>query len=93
MDPDVLKFAQMAGIFVGMCAALAGVMLVFGVASRLLRRMMSQVPAPRVDDQRLARLEQAVDAIAIEVERISESQRFISKLLGERSQESSRLLP
>jgi hypothetical protein len=93
MEPSILKFAQMAGIFITMCAALAVIMLGFNVATRLVRRVSSQLPAPRFDDQRLARLEQAVDAIAIEVERVSESQRFISKLLGERSQESSRLLP
>jgi hypothetical protein len=34
-------------------------------------------------DARLARLEQAVDAIALEVERISETQRFTTKLLNE----------
>lgn len=34
-------------------------------------------------DARLARLEQAVDAIALEVERISESQRFTAKLLAD----------
>ena len=34
--------------------------------------------------QRLARMEQAVDSIAIEVERISEGQRFTTKLLSER---------
>lgn len=93
MEPSILKFAQMAAIFVTTFAALAVVMLAFNVATRLVRRVSSQMPAPRFDDQRLARLEQAVDAIAIEVERVSESQRFISKLLGERSQESSRLLP
>jgi hypothetical protein len=37
----------------------------------------------RVDDDRLARLEHAVDAIALEVERISEGQRFTTKLLSE----------
>jgi hypothetical protein len=36
-------------------------------------------------DDRLARLEQAVDAIALEVERISEGQRFTTKLLSEQS--------
>ena len=35
-------------------------------------------------DARLERLEQAVDAIAIEVERISEGQRFAAKLLADR---------
>ena len=38
---------------------------------------------------RLARLEQAVDATALEVERISEGQRFTTKLLSERGRESA----
>jgi hypothetical protein len=33
---------------------------------------------------RLERMEQAIDSIAIEVERISEGQRFTTKLLSER---------
>ncbi len=36
-------------------------------------------------DQRMARIEQAVDAIALEVERISEGQRFTTRLLAERA--------
>jgi hypothetical protein len=36
-------------------------------------------------DARLARIEQSVDAIALEVERISEGQRFTTKLLSESS--------
>jgi hypothetical protein len=36
-------------------------------------------------EARLERIEQAVDAIAVEVERISEGQRFTTKLLSERS--------
>ncbi|MGH9420612.1 MAG: hypothetical protein ACRD3J_11605 [Thermoanaerobaculia bacterium] len=34
-------------------------------------------------DARLARIEQSIDAIALEVERISEGQRFTTKLLSE----------
>jgi hypothetical protein len=34
-------------------------------------------------EARLARIEQSVDAIALEVERISEGQRFTTKLLSE----------
>jgi hypothetical protein len=34
---------------------------------------------------RLERMEQALDSIAIEVERISEGQRFTTKLLAERN--------
>lgn len=41
-----------------------------------------------LDDSRLARLETAVDAIAVEVERISESQRFATKMMAERAQKA-----
>lgn len=34
----------------------------------------------------MARLEQAVESIALEVERISEGQRFTTRLLAERAQ-------
>lgn len=34
---------------------------------------------------RLERMEQAIDSIAVEVERISEGQRFTTKLLSERT--------
>ncbi len=43
----------------------------------------SRLSDPAVED-RLYRIEQAVDAIAVEVERMSESQRFTTKLLAER---------
>jgi hypothetical protein len=36
-------------------------------------------------DQRLARVEQAVEAIAIEIERVSEGQRYVTKLLADRT--------
>lgn len=35
-------------------------------------------------DARIAHIEQAVDAIAVEIERISEGQRFTTRLLSER---------
>jgi hypothetical protein len=38
---------------------------------------------------RLDRMEQAIDAIAVEVERISEGQRFTTKLLSERVESPS----
>ena len=37
-------------------------------------------------DERLARVEQAVESIAIEVERIGEGQRFVTKLMNDRAQ-------
>ena len=41
--------------------------------------------ASAASDERLTRIEHAIDAMAIEVERISEGQRFVTKLLAERS--------
>ncbi|HXI98723.1 MAG TPA: hypothetical protein VNG73_07230 [Gemmatimonadaceae bacterium] len=41
--------------------------------------------SPAVSEARLARIEQAVEAIALEVERISEGQRFTTKLLSEQA--------
>lgn len=44
----------------------------------------SQAALGSETEQRIARIEQAVDAIAVEVERISEGQRFTTRLLAER---------
>jgi len=50
--------------------------------------------APRrglvVDEDRMTRLEQAVESIALEVERISEGQGFTTKLLADRAQTDPR---
>ena len=42
------------------------------------------VAQPGSDSQRIERIEQIVEAMAIEIERISEGQRFTTKLLAER---------
>ncbi len=54
----------------------------------LARRWERESLQPKVPPEviaRLDRIEQAVDAVAIEVERISEGQRFTTKLLSERA--------
>lgn len=59
--------------------------LAFAAARLMFRRAKVPVPAPGAAESaaRLERIEQAVDAIAIEVERISEGQRFTTRLLSE----------
>ncbi|MCA0375028.1 MAG: hypothetical protein LCH84_05135 [Gemmatimonadetes bacterium] len=52
------------------------------MARRIERRGESRVPDEVA--RRLAAIEQAVESVAIEVERISEGQRFTTKLLAER---------
>ncbi len=42
--------------------------------------------------QRLEHMEQAIDSIAVEVERISEGQRFTTKLLADRNPETQSAL-
>jgi hypothetical protein len=85
MDPGVMVplgfFAMVATIAVGAPLARA-------FAKRLERESNAKV-SPDVTS-RLERIEQAVDAIAIEVERISEGQRFTTKLLTERSASGTR---
>lgn len=55
-------------------------------AARLMwkrARVPARPPTSPDESRRLERLEQGVDAIAIEVERISEGQRFVTRLLSE----------
>jgi hypothetical protein len=69
----------------------------FGLGAYFIR-MISQIILKRLDlkreslgsgggaiGQRLERIEQAVEAIAIEMERVSEGQRFTTKLLADRA--------
>jgi hypothetical protein len=56
-------------------------------------RKKDALPPAALDrlEERLGRIEQAIDAVSIEVERISEGQRFTTKLLAERQGE--RVIP
>ena len=81
MDSDIVSFFQVcAGIVISI-----GALAAIGLTTRLIWLRANRVSQlPRIDDNRLQHLEQAVDAIAIEIERISEAQRFTTKLLAER---------
>ena len=69
----------------------------FGTLAYIVRLLVLKAPWPTlgesrptrdvvVNDERMTRLEQAVESIALEVERISEGQRFTTKLLADRAQ-------
>jgi hypothetical protein len=61
--------------------------VLFGVgAQRLMARQRAPLRAATGDD-REKRLEQAIDAIAVELERVGEGQRFVTRLLAERGLE------
>jgi len=55
------------------------------IARRFERRDAASPASLAKIDERLSRLEAGIDSIAIEVERISEGQRFTAKLLAERA--------
>ena len=79
---ETLVFAQVMTVIVMSTAAFVAI----GLGTRILWRRGSAVQPRReahYDEERQQRLEMAVDAIAIEVERISEAQRFMVGLLSE----------
>jgi hypothetical protein len=82
MNGDMVMFAQAMTVIVASAASLVAI----GLGARVIWRWGSprerSAPA-RHDDERMQRLETAVDTIAIEVERISEAQRFMVGLLSE----------
>lgn len=82
MDPDVISFAVVAAVIVGMVGSLA-VIVVWGIRG-IKKQPTRELPNP-LYEQRLDQLQQSVDAIAVEVERIAEAQRFSAKLLKERA--------
>ncbi len=62
--------------------------VMYPIARALAKRIEGKPAVAQVapaTDARLDRIEHAVEAIAVEVERISEGQRFTTKLLAERS--------
>jgi hypothetical protein len=67
----------------------------FPLARAFARKMNNQVGQPSVPAelrQRLEHMEHAIDSIAVEVERISEGQRFTTKLLADRHPEAQETL-
>jgi hypothetical protein len=93
-DPDLvivrdaleraIPIVAIVSIFVLMPIAIAVARLIWRRATGAGRRAPAAVP-DQATQQKLDHLQQAVDTIAIEVERISEGQRFVTKLMSDRS--------
>ena len=81
VDISISFFLTMAAIIIGLPLARA-------FARRMDRRGTQQIPSDL--SHQIGQLNQAVDAIALEVERISEGQRFTTKLLSEQSRMPSK---
>ena len=82
MIPEVQVFAQVAAITVGLLAAVCGISV---ATYRSVKRTDNRhLPLSSDVSQRLEQLQQSVDAIAIEVERLAEAQRYTARLEAER---------
>jgi hypothetical protein len=80
------------GFFVTMAVIIIGLPISRAFARRMDRKAVPpQIPAELTGQ--LGQLTQAVDAIALEVERISEGQRFTTRLLSEQRDAARHGLP
>jgi hypothetical protein len=80
------------GFFMMLAIIIIGLPLARAFARRMDRRGGTAPVSNEVSSQ-LAHLNQAVDAIALEVERISEGQRFTTRLLSEQRDAAQQTLP
>lgn len=93
-----MRLSDPSLVMLGMSSFVAFAYTVRTIANAIVRnrgqgRKIADADFALVSDQRLARLESAVESIAIEVERISEGQRFTTRLLTEQKQQPSVNLP
>lgn len=74
-------------MMVALSGQLCGTLLIISVIRAfVIRRRAVPLPSETITrfDARLSEIQQSIDAVAVEVERISEGQRFTTKLLAER---------
>ena len=79
MGPEVLV---PIGLFFSIAIGVVGVSMARAIGRHADVRRLDSTPEVTA---RLDRMEQAIDAIAVEVERVSEAQRFTTRLLTEKA--------
>ena len=82
-DEDIVAIIAVFGTAIVMAI---GIPLVRGLVRRW-DRQSSQPAMPADTTARLERIEQAIDAMAVEVERIAEGQRFVTRLMSDQAAE------
>lgn len=76
-----LSSSQTTGISIVFIVAVLAPIAFAWARGRLRRGNAQPAPIDRAQAERLERLEQAVDSIAVEIERVSEGQRFLTNVL------------
>jgi ribonuclease D len=75
------EFGALLGtVFMG-----SGMLVLVRAWARKIENQSKLPKAPAESAERMERMERAIDSVAVEVERISENQRFLTKLLAERA--------
>ena len=87
MDPEVIQILKIAApTAISIVFIISGAAVLYNWIDKRAQRLGSGDPAAQARvEERLNHLATAVDAIALEVERISEGQRFTTKLLTDSS--------
>jgi len=80
IPPEVVELAKV--FFFTVTVMVLGLPVIRAFTRRWDRPVISDKPSAEIS-ARLERIEQAVEAVAIEVERIAEAQRFSAKLMSE----------
>jgi hypothetical protein len=87
MPGEIVFLNLMEMVLTSLVFIVLGLPIIRLVARRFDRRDVVSPPHLAKIEERLARLETGVESIAVEVERISEGQRFTARLLAERAGE------
>jgi len=78
-------------MMVAICGQITGVVLIVSILNAIVRyRRGGRATLPNDElrriDSRLTDMQEALEAVAVEIERISEGQRFTTKLLADRGE-------
>jgi hypothetical protein len=93
MDPGMVISNAIDSLAVVLSLSVVGWTIVAFTRARRSKAIASS-PSPELlqpVEQRLQRLEQTTEAIALEIERIAEGQRFVTKLLSDAEHQPARL--
>ena len=88
MPPEIMVLEIVKTIVPGVVIIALGVPILRMMSRRVDRRGVPPASLAGIE-QRLARIETAIDTMAVEVERISEGQRFTTKLLAGKGEKSN----
>jgi hypothetical protein len=81
IPPEAVSIVQ--SFFITIAVIALGIPIIRALTRRFVDRPPVAAPISADVQNRLDRIEQAIDTVAIEIERISESQRYLTKLMAE----------